>query len=558
MVLHLIFLTNRISNQVGMELARREICWLIKDRLIPSTAAGRAQAGFSFVRAQVEPTSREGLVDILFERFGKQVPTDYIRKVLNGFLRNFEETAFIVPLRKEIDLSPLVRRLAFSKSIVKISGAPVEGNIAKLVCTRKFWLTSWSKNLIARGNHSSADMAIFNIIHPYQEGCTVNVENGSLTDIASGKVLKPDDFAEYKSKIASTVVPINIDEGLSLKLSNEKLNHLVKKVASWSLSGNVMKDVIGSTGALSAANTLFILRHRGKDREESNKKVLESLIRKLIRFGDSYGMSLHLFMKNRKESKIYLGLKKHPRDSKLDELGPPFNPMHEMRKLEQVEQVRNTHPGYKGPYGNREKIQKLTSGWALLIARPGFKNCEDFHVMLESPQEVKIDPYAGNRPNFQTIFEEVRRHLVCPHSGAQWLEAVFHLWFADKNPEGVIRDSLKQFPECECMQNLRYDNEAFLWLIYYLFVEEDMNYRFWYHPPIRGLRYRKQGRDMPMNGILRVAVDPFDKSLPKKTEEQTRRTGGLVKRPSFLEFRGPEYLRETFSKIITSSRASTP
>jgi len=552
-VLHIIFLTHGIANQIDLELARREICWLIKDRLIPSTAAGRAQKGFSFIRAQVEPTSCEGLADLLFERFEKQVPTGYIRKVLNGYLDNLEKTAFIVPLKKEIDFSPLIRRLAFSKSIIKFFGPPIEGKIEKLTCKKDFWLTPSKKTSLVQANQSLADMAIFNIIHPYQEGYSFNVETGILTDVVSGKTLKSGDIAEHKSKIASTIVPMDLGDEQYRKFSNEKIDTLVKKVASWSLPGHEMTSAINSTGALSAANALFILRYGEKDRKGANKELLESVIGKLVSFGDNYGMSLYMYLKNSEELKVYIGLKKHPRDSKLDDLGPTFNSMHEIRRLSQVEQIRNTHPGHKGPYGNKKIVKELTSGWTLIITRPGFKDCEDFHVMMESPQDVMIDPYAGKRPNFETIFEEARRHLACPHSGAEWVEAVFHLWFADEDPEEVIDGFLIQLPKCKCMLDLRYANDAFLWLIYYLFVEEDMNYRFWYHPPMRGLRYRKQGRDMPMNAILRLAVDPFDRDLPKKTDEQTRSTGGLVKRPSFLEFRGPEYLREIFCKILTSS-----
>lgn len=557
MVTHLIFNTQGITNRLQRTLARREICWLIKDRLIPGTPAGHSQAGFSFVRAQVQPTSYDGVVEILSERFEKELSPNQIHEELDEFLQSHLETMFIVPLKKGIELSPLIRRLVFCRSIIKVSGVPVKENISKYNCSKRFWSTSWSENLLPEDNSTLISKSIFNIVHPYPEGYSANVNNETLTNIANGKFIKTINFVKYRSKIASTFVSIDISQ----EHSDSELSALVRRVASWALPGTTMKgerecmkNAISNTGALSAANTIFMLRNRNNIPAGIYSKRVKPLVQKLIKYGDNYGLSLHMLIESRKEGKVFLGLKKHPRDSELDVLGPPFNPMHEVRKLMQVEEIRNTLPGYKGPYGEREKIRRLSSGWNIVIHRPGFKNCEDFHVLLETPKGIEINPYAGKSPNFETIFKEVRRHLACPHSGRQWLESVFHLWFADMNPEEVITESIRKFPNCECTKNFRYNNEAFLWLLSYLFVEEDMNYRFWYHPPIRGLKYRKQGRDMPMNGILWVAADPMDKSIPQKMDQQTRRNGGLVRRPNFLDFNGPDYLRETFQKVLLSGK----
>lgn len=549
MVVYHIFSTQGIKNHVDLELARREICWLVKDRLIPRTPAGRGQKGFSFIRAQVEPISCDNRVNLPFGTFEKQILFDY-KGVGVDNCTDIEEPAFVVPLKREINLSFIRKRLAFSTHITKVVDSLTK-KPENFQCTKNFWLNTPNKTLLSHTNQSLADMAIFNIVHPYQEGLSFNIKTGRLTDINNGETLKPDSIHENRLKIASTIVPMELKNEKDKETSPEQLEKLVAKVASLSLPGYKMMTPIGSTGALSGANALFVLKYSDSEQDFANKRIADSVIKQLIELGDKHNMSLYLYLEHRTESKVYIVLKKHPRDSNLDYYGPAFNHAHEIRRLRQVEQIRNSHPGHKGPNGKRELVQKLTSGWSLKIIRPGFKDCEDFHVMIESPQEVVIDPYAGKKPNFETIFEEARRYLVCPHSAANWLTAVFNLWFAEENPEKIINRFTTNLQKCECMTDLRYAPDAFLWLIYYLFVEEDMNYRFWYHPPMRGLRYRKQGRDMPMNAILQIATAPFDTELPKETDKKTRSQDSLVKRPAVADFTSPEYLKEPLFKILS-------
>lgn len=546
MIFHITFLTRKKLSPLYLELARREICWLIKDQLIPGTPAGHAQLGFSFVRAQVRPfTFKDGK---LFSSTYEETLYNETFIELRNYITKSEETGFIVPLRAEINLSPLIKRLAFSDCIINIPSPPTIEDTKSVSCTREFW-TTFAEHLILQKNLTSVDKAIFNITHPYHEGCSASVTSATVTNLTTGKILETNDF--YRHKIASTFAQIHVEENESIKLFVDRMKPLMNKVALLSLPGNKMNSVIKNTGALSGANVMLIFDNIKNTESQAGSRELIHYIRETIRIGDSHGLSLNLFLSDIKNKKVYLGLKKHPRDSRLDNLGPEFNPGHEIRRLKQVERVRNTHPGYKkGPYGNREVVKELSSGWILKIARPGFKDCEDFHVTVESPEGVEMDPYAGKSPNYEIILEEARRHLECSHSGAMWLHAVFHLWLADQEPHKTIKDFLKDYPECECMNDFRYDDEAFLWLLHYLFVEEDMNYRFWYHPPIRGLRYRKQGRDMPMNGILRVATNPSDEDLPQDTNGQTRQNGGLVGRPRESEFKGPTHLKQIFLEII--------
>jgi len=67
-----------VSNDLHIELARREICWLIKDRLIKNGV----QAGFSFVRTQVQPATPKKLIDILQNRFSKEPSPVKLRELL--------------------------------------------------------------------------------------------------------------------------------------------------------------------------------------------------------------------------------------------------------------------------------------------------------------------------------------------------------------------------------------------------------------------------------------------------------------------------------------------
>ena len=553
MVFHLTFRVRKNLNPIELELARREICWLIKDRLIPNTPAGIAQKGFSFVRAQVRPfkfMNGEFVPDFS----GDKARYEDTFRILSQFFERREEAGFIVPLRVAIDASPLIERLAFSDCILEGPGGELSVEDATShPCTKEFWTRPFTQRLIPQAKLAQADMAVFNIIHPYQEGCIANVTDGCLTNLTSQATFETDDFGKYRSEIASTLVSVLLEENEPVNLYSNRMKPLIRRIASWSLQGANMKSAIQNTGALSGAYVMFIFDIEGKVRNPTKLGGAIDYIKETIRIGDLHGLSLSLLLNDGEQNKVYLGLRKHPRDDKLDFLGPEFNPEHEIKRLEQVEDVRNSHPGYKrGPYGDGEVIKELSSGWLVRVTRPGFKDCEDFHVTIESPEGEEMDPYAGKNPNFATIFEESRLHLECPHSGAMWLRSVLSLWLAREEPDDIIERFLDKCPECRCRGAFRYDDAAFLWLIYYLFVEEDMNYRFWYHPPLRGLRYRKQGRDMPMNGILRVAMNPSDECLPQETDRQTRQNDKLVRRPRSGDFHGPKHIEKIVHEVLAA------
>jgi hypothetical protein len=358
MVLHLIFKVKQNCDSVQKELARREICWLIKDGLRPGTAAGHAQAGFSFVLAQVAPATFEELITLLHNRFESVGTVTYFKKLLENLLEPDKQDYFIVPLKEQIDLKPLVNRLVFTESISIISGNPSENTVETLPCTQYLWLSPFSKGLFAAESMSSEDLSMFNVSHPYQEGFVVNVTNGILADLQSYQIVESDDFAKYSNRIASSFVTTEFEQNNGI-FQSKKIEDIFEKLSSWSLQGVEMKSAISHTGALSAANILFIIRHKDSLSAESAKN-LQKALGDLVAIGDKFGFSIHLLITDWNNLRTFLVLKKHPRDPILDELGPKFNSEHEIRKLAQVEGFRKMHPGYKGPYGNKEISQKMT------------------------------------------------------------------------------------------------------------------------------------------------------------------------------------------------------
>ncbi|MFQ5910882.1 MAG: hypothetical protein ACE5IJ_09225 [Thermoplasmata archaeon] len=297
------------------------------------------------------------------------------------------------------------------------------------------------------------------------------------------------------------------------------------------------------TGGLSAGGLLIRVKSQ------------PGVARRLLGEADARGLSIHLHYEI--GDFTYLGFKKHPRDKKLDDLGPPFDPDFEIRRLQQVEWARNEVRGHKGPGGDILTSVAKVDSWEILIerGRSRFKDADDILVLLRSPDGDLSTVFEEGRPSFETIFGEVQWNLHCPRSGSLWLDTVYSLWLASVDPRSAIESVVQSLPPCTFQDHLKYPRGPFLWLLHLLFIEEDINYRFFYHAFRTGPRKRKQGRDMPMNAILRMAASPRDPDLPKQLAHSARKGGGLTASPR--RFNGPEHLREWFqSRILSLSERS--
>lgn len=544
----LLFEVDKATNDFEIELARREICWLVKNKLVYGTPAGRGQLGFSFVRAQVELPSESSLRSLINE----PVP---MPASIRERLEATEPIFFSVPLRKMVDTSSLQHRLSFSSRVLSWNiedKAPSE----EFLCGGEFWNTRFAHHLVPHGSSNLADRAIFNIAHPFDQGVVATLDDDVLVDVQDGTVNRGIDSNVAKTHVITTLV--SLTESSLTSGGGHDISAIAKRISAWALPGTSMsgepkatgdKEAGLTTGALSAANIIYRIE-LAEEAGSKKKHGKESLVSDIVKANDAVRLSIHLYLEDRAESVLYLGFKKIPRDRNLEELGPRFDPSHEVRKLKLVEYIRNTHPGFKGPFGDRSTQVNLRSGWTMVVTRPGFKDCEDFRVHLEGPNGEHVNPYFDEKPDFETIFKEARIRLLCEHFGGEWLLAVYRLWLCEDDTQNTIESVIDDYLATKCDCDFEYDDEAFLWLIHLLFIEEDMNYRFWYHPPLKGLKYRKQGRDMPMNAILRLVTELEDPVRPQQIAERTRESGGLVRRPTSLGFGVPKHLIASLKRIL--------
>lgn len=364
-----------------------------------------------------------------------------------------------------------------------------------------------------------------------------------IVDVGTGNEF-PDYVPSSNQPVPTTL--ITFPDGTS----EAKLVETLKRISVWCPPGTKIKDApipmnsLGiETDALSAGSTVVKL--------EGNEVAQKAI--QLVQIADGFRLTPHQYFV--KDDLVYVGLKRHPRHEKLDKLGPRFDAGREIRRLQAVEFARNSFLGYKkAPKGERETELARIDEWRVYVKKPGFKNADDFFVLLEAPSGDKESIFVDQSPDFRAIFREAMWNIHCPNSGLDWMKALWHLWNADVDPLSFIPRIHSELPPCSFQDELRYPRGPFLWLLNLVFIEEDVNYRFFYHK--RGpWVYRKQGRDMPMNGILTVAANPLSSDLPRLIAENARGEGQLIGRPQ--RFEGPPHLREWFESHVLEEGQST-
>lgn len=514
-----------------LNVARREACWLIKDRMAPVTPS--AQPGFSFSASQVEAIRPQDLEREL-SRF--RASGQLIRQVREALGASAGDSSIlVVPLKKELRFGAVPSRIALSRRILSLRIEPLGGEPTEYTPDRSFWSESGSRYLPFGTESSWLERALLNINHPYQMASVWQVDRGFAVDMASGQERYPPNGSPFP------IVTAVWD--LDLRLPWNEVCSVLDRICTVIPPGTRLKNQptpmnrLGiETGGLSAGSLLIRVKsHAG-------------VVRRLLGEADARGLSIHSFYEIGECA--YLGFKKHPRDEKLDDLGPPFDPDLEIRRLQQVEWARNEVRGHKGPGGDLLTRVAEIEGWEILTerGRSRFKDADDILVLLRSPDGDLSTVFEEGRPSFETIFGEAQWNLHCPRSGSLWLDTVYNLWLAEADPQSAIESAVQNLLPCTFQERLKYSRGPFLWLLHLLSIEEDINYRFFYHAFRTGPRKRKQGRDMPMNAILRIAASPRDPELPKQLAHSARRGGGLTGRPR--EFKGPEHLRRWFQSRL--------
>lgn len=500
------------------ELSRREICWLIKDRLLRK---GK-QKGWSFIRAQVEPKT----IDDLRQEFSSM---GFGAKLRNEELSAFGKTGniFGVSLYDKIDINHLKNRLVYCDKIAEMDS----GRITLHSCDKQFWtremLEFWSPR------RDEVECTIFNIINPYQGVMIADLNTERLIDIRTKNIATFEDKDISSLSITCTKYII---ETSNLKELTQIVNRVSKFLLPGSMRGRRAMDTLGlETGALTGAVALF-------EFEETNTANIPIF----LELADRRGLSIHLYLSDPTTQITYVGLRNHQIDSLAKRMEGKFDGKFEIRKFKLVEYIRNHLPGHKGPEGIKDTVWHVTkNGWEVHLHRPGYKDCEDFYIELIQPKDISKSLTFSERdpkPIFEKIFREAKLHFQCPKTGKAFADAVWEIWQAERNITEIIVKYLQKLEGCTT--NISYDTEGFLLMIHYIFVVEDMNYRFWYHPPIRGLMKRKLGRNLPMNCLIQVLAG---NDFPLESMVKN-----LIPRPS--RFQGPKHLESWFKLHIARNK----
>lgn len=518
----------RPTGDAPVELTRREIFWLVKDRLL-----GTGQNGWSFAHGQVEPYPPIVGAGVLGQL---TVDTAPIHEAVEEFFEG--QTGLIVPLEERINATSVVDRLATVEQAGVIQDIQTP-QVEVLVGEDEFWDTSTSKSALAAG--SPERRAAFNIAHPYLTGPVFDGEADKefrltptgfeLAERGNGPLYSAffnSETAELKGLAAKIqkLVP-RIPTGTYLAVSNHceaesRFAMDKQEIETNALSaGSVLVEVSGTLAQDSAATASFI----------------EQL--------DQHGLSLAGDFQT--DDAAYLLFKFHPRHGEVETAGPSFAGNHERRKLSHTEWAREYLPGYKHlESGEREVTVASFDEWEITVQRPGRKDADDFTYHINGPGLSRVEE---TKPHLHRIFIDVSRHLYCPESGPAFLDALYRIWNAE-----IPMDDCAEFVEdvnetmlaCSEAENLWYDRRVLLYSLALQFVVEDLNYRFNFHPTYGGPSYRKQGRDQPMNGLLQIGASQLSETEIEELAESTK-SGGLLERPQ--SFAGPAHLRDRYRDL---------
>jgi len=464
-------LRREVDNQFLQEIARREITWLVKDKL--------GNKGWKFVRARVEPTEKEG----------------YDYRVLT---------------KRKVPLNQIADRIVYTEEIYDCS------KNKKYDCNCSFWEQYILEDLEIY-DFELQDLALLNIIHPYQHGNIFNYSSQTIYSI------------NEDSEIESVTALIS---GFSEEEIRNELSSYMDDISEMLLPGGSrtnksMGDLPLETGALTGTKALLKLKTKKDFSELYNfdrppglipiNKIEENinLDSKIVEEAEKRDLALNLHLHDM-NSNIYLTFMKHPRCSntkRIEKNEGSYDGAFEIRKFKLIENIRSNLYGYKG--FDEGEIKKLVyenkEGWKVYLFRPGFKDCEDFYVELHAPEdEDKSIVFSEKEPKpaFTKIFSESKTYFENKETDKIFTKAIYEIWKAKRD----ILDIIDEYSSKLRSKNIEfnYNPEGFLLMIHYLYLVEDINYRFWYHPPSRGYLYRKLGRNDPFNGFLNIKAGNHD------------------------------------------------
>lgn len=513
---------------VSPELARRECYWLVKDQLTDTK-----QTGWSLSLGQVEPYPPhldEGVLGHITTENREQ-----LESIIDEFLEG--NRGFLLPLSERISEAAFAGRLATIDRIGVIDGLE-DATMETVADIGDFW----SEADIALPKFQSSEaqrLGAFNIAHPYSVGYIATTTDSSRYSLSTEGLKRTSSDEGPVFTIYSHLDGTSLD-ALVNKITD--LQDMLPTGTGLRVSKHceaeaefAMNELDLDTGALSAGSVLVEV-----DGTDNHDRVAE-LIERLDRFGLSIAGDYLT------DEATFLLFKFHPRHSETNEAGPDFDGAIERRKLGHTEWARSRLPGYKHlDSGTREVTLAKFDQWTISVKRPGRKDADDFTYHLNGPG---LDTQAETKPYLHRVFIDVGRHLHCPESGEAFLEALVRLWKAEVQMEecaSFVDDLHEELPPCSIADDLWYDRRVLLYALGLQFIVEDLNYRFNFHPRYRAPSYRKQGRDQPMNGLLRVGAMPYDEEAFEELAESTK-SGGLIHRPATFE--GPPHLRDWYAKL---------
>lgn len=524
-----IYLLDPGPDGVGADIGRREITWLMKN-----------QVGYAFSVGQVERFDAADPPALLEHADIDDGQLEELAGGIRGFARG--EACYVAPTREPVDVERLAHRLAAMERIGVIEDPASPRDIEIVEDVGGFWSGASPPGYIEASG--PAVEAVFNIAHPYSTGTVWDADEGQLSR------LDQDGFEDVGTRPDGAVYTAirTLDEGdvdQAVEAIERVDGHLASqynlRVAEYNMKDEVDEGRL-ETRALSPSSVL--VRVPGPDGPGSSGEAITSLVDRLDPLGISPAGHYEL------GADRVLLFKLHPRDSDLDDIGPGFDADHELRRLEQVEWARQSLPGFKfgAAGGGRVTVLDGFDGWTVSAEKPGIKDPSDFKVRIEGPELTET---LDAQPEFVKIFSEAMWNLHCPESGKAFLEAVHRLWEATDSarelPEviGALGDDL---PPCTNDDELRYPRRAFLWMLAMLFVIEDVNYRFNFHPlpQFNPPLYRKQGRDQPMNAILQLGASEFSGDLAEDLGTRSINEGGTYARPR--GFDGPAHLEGWYER----------
>ncbi|CAI49271.1 uncharacterized protein NP_2360A [Natronomonas pharaonis DSM 2160] len=522
------------------EIARREVLWLLKDQ---------ADSGWGLTLAGVEehPPTLQGAAGFLGHNDISEAHANDVEVAIDDF--RGEEPCYLAPFNDDIDAEYLASRLADTSRVAKIPSMNDPDNVRPVSNTNGFWETSQLPDFFDGAERASG--ASFNIAHPYQAGPVLDVSDMSEytvdssgfnhTPISDGPLFTVlVHFGEDVDATLDQLITENILNRVPPGSSRISPRHHCEADPDYAMDEvQVQGELDIQTSATCGGSILARV---------SEQSTTDAEINKIVARLDKWGFSIAGEYVSGSER--FILFKMHPRHSDLDDIGPGFDPSHERRKLNHSEWARETLPGYRqGVAGDRQTVIDEFDGWRVLVEKPGRKDAEDFIGLIEGPEGEQLEFDIDQAP-FEEIFSEVKRNALCESSGREFMQALYRLYRAEDRGTD-LRDAIVELaddlPPHSNPDELRYSNRrAFLWLLALVFIVEDVNYRFNFHPIERGgPQYRKQGRDQPMNAILKVLAEI------NKTEEELAEQSRSGELPERLDrYDVPDHLQDWFDEHI--------